>query len=93
MSGSDPRKAPFDPAMCPLCDLDNDCARALGTMRGQACWCQTLRIPATLVARVPHQQRGLACICQRCVMAHGEREWPNLDAILKSRLDRVRRDR
>jgi hypothetical protein len=33
------------------------------------CWCRDVRFDAALLARVPLEQQGIACICRRCVEA------------------------
>lgn len=60
--------APVDPARCPLCGAANQC-----TMAGRApsaapldCWCTPITIPAAVLARLPEQARGCACICAGC---------------------------
>jgi len=58
-----------DPTRCPLCGGVNACASALERITGQAqppCWCMTAAISAEVLARVPPQARGQACVCQRC---------------------------
>lgn len=61
-----------DPARCPLCGGDNRCAmeieRATGVPQGP-CWCMDQHFSADLLARLPAQTRGQACICARCVAA------------------------
>ncbi|MEX8518918.1 MAG: cysteine-rich CWC family protein [Leptothrix sp. (in: b-proteobacteria)] len=51
---------------CPLCGGPNGCAPAQAGRFDVACWCTTTRIPAEVLARIPAEQRGLACVCQRC---------------------------
>jgi hypothetical protein len=36
-----------------------------------ACWCTQARFDADLLARVPPEARGLACICPACARATG----------------------
>jgi hypothetical protein len=53
-------------AVCPLCGGPNEC----GAAANQAtCWCFTVVIPGHVVARVPDDQRGRACVCARCAAA------------------------
>jgi hypothetical protein len=33
------------------------------------CWCRDVRFDASLIARVPLEQRGIACICRACAEA------------------------
>ncbi|MDB5849553.1 MAG: hypothetical protein JWP29_3305 [Rhodoferax sp.] len=58
-----------DPTVCPLCGQGNACAAELERSTGQAqppCWCMEERIGADVLAQVPADARGLACVCQRC---------------------------
>ena len=52
-----------DPARCPLCGEANDCQVAAGRTK---CWCFDTRVPANVLARVPLEAQGLACVCQKC---------------------------
>lgn len=52
-----------DPARCPLCGGANAC----GAVRGTApCWCMSAHIPDDVLARIPGEQRDVACICAHC---------------------------
>lgn len=55
---------------CPLCGGDNRCAmeieRATGVVQGP-CWCVSERFNPDLLARIPSQARGKACLCPSCV--------------------------
>ncbi|WP_372659201.1 cysteine-rich CWC family protein [Hydrogenophaga sp.] len=61
-----------DPSVCPICGGDNRCAmeieRTTGVNQGP-CWCTTATFDAELLARLPAQTRGKACICARCAAA------------------------
>ena len=59
------RPASIDPARCPLCGGDNACAMASGDA-DRPCWCTRLSFDAGLLARVPAEVKGVACICRRC---------------------------
>ncbi|WP_103045818.1 cysteine-rich CWC family protein [Comamonas faecalis] len=54
--------------LCPLCHQPNACAMAAAGA-AQHCWCMDAPISRAALARVPHAQRGLACICPRCAQA------------------------
>ena len=57
---------------CPLCGDDNACAivQAQGDPAAcDRCWCVDASISESLVAKVPAEGRGRACICARCVSA------------------------
>jgi hypothetical protein len=59
--------AGFDPARCPLCRRENDCALAGASAASpRTCWCASLRFPEGLLARVPADAAARACICRRC---------------------------
>lgn len=59
----------LDATRCPLCGSANQCAmeieRATG-MQQPPCWCSTVRFDAELLARIPQEQRNLACVCAAC---------------------------
>ncbi|MEI7821487.1 MAG: cysteine-rich CWC family protein [Verrucomicrobiota bacterium] len=61
------------PEKCPLCGQPNDCARAAQQDCKSACWCVKETFPPELLARVPEQARGCACICKQC-LAEAQRE-------------------
>jgi hypothetical protein len=52
-----------DPARCPLCGQANDCRIAAGEA---TCWCFEAPVPPEVVARVPAEASGVACVCRRC---------------------------
>lgn len=61
---------PTDPIRCPLCGGDNRCAMELERATGQPqgpCWCVNASFPPDLLARLPEQAEGKACICAACV--------------------------
>jgi len=63
--------AEVDPARCPLCGGPNGCAtlqRPAGAAP-VACWCAQASFSPDLLARVPPQARGRACICAACAAA------------------------
>lgn len=53
----------IDPARCPLCGEPNDCQIAAGRTK---CWCFESAVPADVLARVPLEAQGVACVCRRC---------------------------
>ena len=55
--------APVDPERCPLCGRPNHCQVAAGRAR---CWCFELAVPADVLARIPLEAQGVACVCRRC---------------------------
>lgn len=63
---------PEDPTRCPLCGGDNRCAMEIERASGQTqppCWCTTQTFPPELLARLPAEAAGKACICPRCLNA------------------------
>ena len=59
---------PIDPARCPLCGEPNACALAADGS-ASACWCAAESFDAALLARLPAESAGRACICRRCQRA------------------------
>ena len=57
----------FSPERCPLCGQPNECQRAKQADCEGPCWCKKEIFPPELLARVPGEARGCACICQRCL--------------------------
>ena len=53
-------------ASCPVCGLDNACAMIEAGAGDKACWCTTAVFVPALVARIPDDRRGLACVCATC---------------------------
>ena len=59
----------LDATRCPLCGEANRCAMEIERETGQAqpsCWCMAADFDTALLARLPAERRGLACICARC---------------------------
>jgi hypothetical protein len=57
---------PLPNTRCPLCGGSNQCQPAMtGSFEGD-CWCRTAPVSPEALARVPPEQRGLACLCPRC---------------------------
>lgn len=59
-----------DPTRCPLCGGDNRCAMETERATGQPqppCWCTTAKFPPDLLARLPAEAAGKACICGACL--------------------------
>jgi hypothetical protein len=55
--------AAVDLSRCPLCGEANACAMVEG---GSTCWCFELVIPGEVLARIPAEAQGIACVCRRC---------------------------
>jgi hypothetical protein len=61
---------PSDPSRCPLCGGDNRCAMELERATGlpqDPCWCVNASFAPDLLARLPAEAEGKACICAACV--------------------------
>ncbi len=61
-----------EPDRCPLCGRGNRCAMEIERVTGQAqppCWCTTASFPPDLLARLPVEAAGRACICAGCLAA------------------------
>ncbi|RST55925.1 cysteine-rich CWC family protein [Variovorax sp. MHTC-1] len=64
--------ARLEPSRCPLCGEANRCAMEIERETGRAqppCWCMQADFDRAVLARVPAEMRGLACICARCATA------------------------
>lgn len=59
-----PYDEPLPPDRCPLCGEPNACAMAAD--EAGPCWCFTTPIAEGVIERIPPDQRGRACVCQRC---------------------------
>jgi hypothetical protein len=57
---------PLAEPRCPLCGGPNGCAPAEVGRFDVACWCTEVRFSPDVLARIPAEQRGRACLCQRC---------------------------
>nr|WP_088958270.1 cysteine-rich CWC family protein [Variovorax sp. HW608] len=60
-----------DASRCPLCGEANRCALEVERETGQKqppCWCMTAEssFSPALLAQLPQEKRGLACVCARC---------------------------
>lgn len=68
-----------DASRCPLCGGDNRCAMELQRATGQQqgpCWCVSQTFSAELLARLPADAQGKACICARCLSAFNTEDTP-----------------
>ncbi len=58
-----------DVKRCPLCGQSNQCAMEIQRETGVdpgPCWCVGLDFSADLLARIPPQAQGQACVCEAC---------------------------
>ena len=59
-------------SVCPLCREPNLCLSARNNRSvGESCWCQSadVIIPQALLAQIPLDKKGIACVCENCVKA------------------------
>ena len=64
--------AALDATRCPLCGQPNQCAMETQQRTGIAqpdCWCSRVEFSPELLARLPAEARGAACICSACAAA------------------------
>lgn len=61
--------APLQAPNCPLCGQPNQCAASAAGSFAVDCWCKDVAFPAALLATVPAELQGQACICRRCAEA------------------------
>ena len=69
---------------CPLCGHPNDCGQCSPATRSLPCWCERLVIPGELLARVPAELRGRACICRACVETFNRQQLKTQNSKLKT---------
>ena len=60
---------PIDALACPICGNPNACAATATGTFDAPCWCQSVTISADVLARVPDDTQGLACVCRQCATA------------------------
>lgn len=53
--------------ICPICGKENNCALVKGKPHSE-CWCNTTKVPKSLLDKVPEEQKKLSCICKECVL-------------------------
>ncbi|MFM8877824.1 MAG: cysteine-rich CWC family protein [Verrucomicrobiota bacterium] len=57
---------------CPLCGQANACRRAFGADPSpDRCWCESLVVSPSALARIPSALRGRACLCMACARSDG----------------------
>jgi len=60
---------PLPAPQCPLCGGPNGCAAVATGRFDVPCWCSEQSFPPALLARLPPDARGKACICRACAQA------------------------
>lgn len=59
----------IEKSLCPLCGKANQCAIEIEKSTGlkqATCWCVGMDFSADLLARLPCEAQGQACICATC---------------------------
>ena len=59
----------IDPSLCPVCGQPNQCAMEVQKATGleqQPCWCTHVDLSLDLLAKIPPELRGKACVCPGC---------------------------
>ncbi|PHV10879.1 cysteine-rich CWC family protein [Chitinimonas sp. BJB300] len=51
---------------CPLCGRPNCCALAQSSNLAAPCWCDEVQFDPAILANIPAQLLGQACICPAC---------------------------
>jgi hypothetical protein len=59
-------RAPLAAPRCPLCGEANACAPARTGSFDTPCWCTNAVIDPAVIAVIPDDARGRACVCARC---------------------------
>jgi len=57
------------PTQCPLCHRANACAMEVAKATGQPvqrCWCVDAVFTPALMAQIPDNAKGVACVCAQC---------------------------
>jgi hypothetical protein len=59
-----------DPLICPLCGRKNACVNLGVNDTEKSCWCNdpSISFPEALLAQIPPELRGKACICRFCAL-------------------------
>ncbi|BFM48799.1 cysteine-rich CWC family protein [Marinomonas sp. THO17] len=53
---------------CPFCQQDAAC----GLEKEQACWCFVESIPQQMLALLPIEAQGTACVCHKCIRLYSD---------------------
>ncbi len=56
-------------SVCPFCQGEASC----GLTQSASCWCFSESIPEQMLALLPVEAQGVACICQACIQAYQQR--------------------
>jgi len=64
----------IDPTYCPICQSPNACAMEMARAKGtkpERCWCMDAEFTPEVLALLPNEAKGKACICAKCVSSVG----------------------
>ncbi len=64
-----PPAAPLPESRCPLCGGPNGCVPAATGGFDSPCWCRDVTFAPGLLAKVPADQAGRACVCRKCAQS------------------------
>ncbi|MBL8345477.1 MAG: cysteine-rich CWC family protein [Rubrivivax sp.] len=64
-----PPARPLPEMRCPLCGGPNGCLPAATGRFDTPCWCRDIAFPASLLAQVPADKAGRACVCAKCAQS------------------------
>jgi len=56
----------IDALICPICGEPNQCEAAASGDPNAPCWCRAVSFSPEVLARIPAEARGLACVCRQC---------------------------
>jgi|TARA_B110000503_G_scaffold44037_1_gene71967 hypothetical protein len=64
----------IDPTYCPICQSPNACAMEMARAKGtkpERCWCMDGEFTSEVLALLPNEAKGKACICAKCASSVG----------------------
>lgn len=61
--------------ICPLCHKPNNCEHHQAGPYKDSCWCDNLHIPRSVFDKVPPELLFKACICKKCLLKNGAKEF------------------
>lgn len=57
----------IDKRKCPICGKNNSCIHEQD-LQDDTCWCSHIEVPKELIAQIPDNLKGKACICHDCII-------------------------
>ena len=58
--------SPLQAPLCPICGKPNECAASASGSFEVECWCKEVNFSESLLAKIPPDLKGKACICRSC---------------------------